>query len=487
MHGSKACAFCDDFSDGIWTKFPRNPVMVRSQEWERDYICEPNILFENGLFRMWYAGFPTQENPSGHVGTAVGYATSPDGMTWTKHPGNPVLSVEGDSVHRPTVMKHQGAYFLFAVDKNEHGVAAPATMRRWISTDGIAWRDDRVVMRADQVWENRTLSNMAVIVDNDGVWRMLYTGGDEAIGGYFGYAWSRDGISWTKHEGNPIIRDLYGGDPFLVKIGDRYYAWHSQSIGGSLRICCRWSRDMIQWHPVPHNPQINYTQPWERGLSPEEGGTTVGHFGHLTDATLCQAHGRVFMIYQGAQTPFGCATFDGTFADLAQRLDHPPLSKWSESPYGMVEGGTLKICDTGSDREPLVAKVAGVKDRNRLECRIQCYAGATHRVSVIMRYRDRNTFARFWLHDAQHTYYQECLRGLFSEPVNIGANHACDADWHDWAVEVDGPRNRLTLDGRVVGECRTSAELARSLAASPAHVGFSSLDAYVSIAFVRVV
>lgn len=473
-------AFADDFRDGIWTKYPGNPVMRRSQLWaESDYICEPNVLHEDGQFRLWFA----QMFPKGQ-GTALGYATSPDGFNWTKHPKNPVLVMEGGEVHRPSVMKHEGTYYLFAV-QNEQGIKAPATMRRWRSTDGLSWRDEGVVMMADQAWENRTLSNMAVIVDDDGVWRMLYTGGDAAIGGYFGYAHSPDGLRWTKHEGNPVIPTIYGGDPFLIKIGSRYYTWHSQSVAGSLRICCRWSEDMIHWHPLARNPQINYTQPWERGVPPEEGGTTAGYFGHLTDATLCEARGKVFMIYQGAQTPLGVATFDGTLADLAERLRQPPLSRWRESPYGMVEDGTLKIADNGTDRTPLVAEAPGIGERYVLESRIQRYAGPLNRVSVVFRYADPNAFARFWLHDAQHTFYQECFHGLFSAPLNVGPNPACDANWHDWTVEVDGDRNRLTIDGQLVGECRTSAALLRRLASSPVHVGFSVLDTYASVAHVR--
>jgi hypothetical protein len=192
------------------------------------------------------------------------------------------------------------------------------------------------------------------------------------------------------------------------------------------------------------------------------------------------------LVYQGAQTPLGVATFDGTFRQLAEHLQRPSLAKWKESPYGMVEGGTLKIADNGSDCTPLVAEVPGVRERYVLESRIQCYTGATHRVSVILRYVDDKAFARLWLHDPQHTYYQECLRGLFSTPINLGANHACDHAAHDWTVEVDGDRNRLAIDGRVVGECRTSAALRARLAASPVHVGFSTLDTYASIQYTRV-
>ena len=471
--------FFDDFSDGIWTKYAGNPVLVRDQLWaESNYICEPNIVYADGVFHTWFS----QMYPSNKL-TALGYATSPDGFAWTKNQSNPVLALEGVAVHRPSVMQHDGMYYCFAVtDENNEKSAA---MRRWSSPDGLVWGDERLIMTVTQPWEGG-LTNTGILVDDDGTWRMLYTGG-EKVGSYplFGYAWSLDGVTWTKYEGNPVIRGFYGGDPSLNKIGDRYYTWHSQSIAGSLRICCRWSEDMIHWHPIYNDPQINYTQPWEHGLPPEEGGTTAGYFGHLTDATLCEAHGKVFMIYQGSQTPLGVATFEGTFAELARRLEHPPLSKWKESPYGMVDGGTLKIADNGSDREPLVAEVPGVKDRYVLECRMQCYAGATHRVSVVMRYGNKATSARFWLHDNEHTYYQESVLGN-SRPVNIGANNTCDSAWHDWRVEVDGNMNRLFIDGRKIGECKSSSALVGKLAGLPTHIGFGTLDTYLSIDHVRV-
>ena len=102
------------------------------------------------------------------------------------------------------------------------------------------------------------------------------------------------------------------------------------------------------------------------------------------------------------------------------------------------------------------------------------------------RYADRSAFARFWLHDDGHTYYQECFHGLFSSPVDLGASRACDAEWHDWRVEVHREANRLCIDGRPVGECRTSAALLKGLHAAPVHVGIGCFDSYVSVDCVRV-
>lgn len=472
--------FIEDFRDGIWTKYPGNPVLVRSQPWaESHYICEPNILFEDGLFRMWFS----QMYPANGK-TALGYATSRDGFTWTKYPGNPVLAQGRTEVHRPSVMRHDGAYYAFAVD-DENGERGPATMRRWCSIDGIAWGGERLVMTATQPWENRGQCNMGVVVDENGRWHMLYTA-DRGIGGNFGYAWSDDGVAWTKHEANPVIRDLYGGDPFLVKIGDSFYAWHSEAMAGALRIACRRSRDMVNWERVGNRTQVNYTQLWERGVSPETGGTVNGWYGHLTDATLCEANGRVFLVYQGAQTPLAVATFDGTFAELADRLRQPPLSRWEPSIFGMVDGDVLKLADSDSDRTPLVVKVAGVRDHYAIRTRIRCYAGPTHRVSVVVCYADANTFARLWLHDSGQLFSQECLNGLFSLPSPIGRAPICDDAWHDWEIEVAGRGVRLAIDARPVGAGQISAALLRALAARPVHVGFSTHDTWVDIAYVRV-
>ena len=51
VKGDSDMVFFDDFSNGIWTKYAGNPVMVRSQlSLESDYICEPNVVYKDGVF-----------------------------------------------------------------------------------------------------------------------------------------------------------------------------------------------------------------------------------------------------------------------------------------------------------------------------------------------------------------------------------------------------------------------------------------------------
>ena len=467
--GREVFPFFDDFSDGLWTKHPDNPVMTRSEAWEAATICEPCVLHEDGLFKMWYMG--TAKSYSGDA--AVGYATSRDGITWRKHPNNPILSDPEGAVIRTTVVKHEGTYYLFASDYQWND--APGVINRWTSDDGLTWRDKVTVLRPTAPWEDH-FHNTGVVVDENGTWQMLTT----TDNGPMGYAYSDDGVHWTQYEGNPVITGFYGGDPCLKQIGGRYFIWYSHAHHG-LRICCSWSDDMIHWTPVYNNPQIGFTQPWERGLGRPDALWAT----HLTDAELVEHDGRVYMFYQGAQTPFGLAVFEGTFEQLAGRLMTPPLSQWADSPNGSVEGGQLKLSEDETDVKPVVENAAAFSDREGhvFEFRAQCYAGASYQIKPVVRYVDERNFARFWIMDNETTFYQECTEGTFRGAANIGANKVCDRDWHAWRIVVRGATTALTIDGRFIGQWDSRPALTDR---DDLTVGFSVFDAYAAFADIRV-
>lgn len=75
--------------DGInWTKQNNgNPVIIPTTSWELNNVSYPNVVFENGIYKMWYAA------GSGDLPTQIVYATSTDGINWTKPQNqNPVLT-----------------------------------------------------------------------------------------------------------------------------------------------------------------------------------------------------------------------------------------------------------------------------------------------------------------------------------------------------------------------------------------------------------
>jgi predicted GH43/DUF377 family glycosyl hydrolase len=69
-----------------WT-VTEKPVLVISQAWEHDLQIYPCVLLVDGVYLMWYSSY-LQKN---HETTAIGFAASLDGVTWYKHPENPVL------------------------------------------------------------------------------------------------------------------------------------------------------------------------------------------------------------------------------------------------------------------------------------------------------------------------------------------------------------------------------------------------------------
>ncbi|MHA1683033.1 MAG: hypothetical protein ACTSUE_18995 [Promethearchaeota archaeon] len=70
-----------------------------SSGWESLKVGRPSVLYINDTFMMWYDGsekdpaHPTEPKPGS--GRHVGYATSIDGISWTRWSGNPVFNDSG--------------------------------------------------------------------------------------------------------------------------------------------------------------------------------------------------------------------------------------------------------------------------------------------------------------------------------------------------------------------------------------------------------
>jgi hypothetical protein len=57
------------------------PVFVAQEEWEHGSVYEPNLIYADGMWKMWYVAGSNQEDYLVH-----GFAESADGRTnWTKH------------------------------------------------------------------------------------------------------------------------------------------------------------------------------------------------------------------------------------------------------------------------------------------------------------------------------------------------------------------------------------------------------------------
>ena len=113
-----------------WVPYEGNPLFAGTGQdtWDREIRERGFILREGDAWRLWFTGYDSSKSEV----KALGYATSPDGIRWTRHPGNPVFDrLWTEDVF---VLKHEGVYQMFAEGKGD-------VAHRLTSTDGLRWED----------------------------------------------------------------------------------------------------------------------------------------------------------------------------------------------------------------------------------------------------------------------------------------------------------------------------------------------------------
>ena len=164
-----------------WRRVSAKPVLSPDIPWEKVALMCPHVIWDGSarLFRMWYSG-GEQYEPD-----AIGYATSPDGITWKKFPANPVFKSD------------------------------PAV-----------------------VWEKHKVTACQVEL-RDGWYLMFYIGFRDVDHAQIGVARSRDGITgWERLSSNPIIRpgeNKWDHDacykPFAIFDGSKWLLWYNGRHG----------------------------------------------------------------------------------------------------------------------------------------------------------------------------------------------------------------------------------------------------------------
>jgi hypothetical protein len=194
--------------DGLhWRKDPANPVLQkgRRDDWDRDGVWDPFVLYEDGTFKMWYGG---GENTH----CDWGYAVSTDGVRFVKkgrisHLGN----VEDDHVVHD---KAAGRYFMYYWDRKHE----PAGLFRAQSPDETAFDFARAEPIRIEGLKYPAMYKFTHVFQDGGQWQMFF---GEFVrpgckGCHTGCATSPDGLHWTAR--NPNL--LAGQDGEVLKIAD---------------------------------------------------------------------------------------------------------------------------------------------------------------------------------------------------------------------------------------------------------------------------
>lgn len=244
---------------GQWTKYAGNPILSPSPGWSPAWTIAPDVLYENGIYKMWYQGCTSSS-------CSIGYATSSDGTTWAPYAGNPVLASNSSSwdtsLALPRVI-HDGTIYRMWYAGN-----GPLAIRVGYATssDGIQWVKYGAwpVFNGTMAWDSGAANTPAVA--KVGSQFVMYFSGTNGSGGYSystGRATSSDGVHWTEYSGNPVLV-AHGGwegnrvHPSWFTVGtsgyDLYYS--GGTVGTPVEIGHATSPDGLTWTEDPTNPVL---------------------------------------------------------------------------------------------------------------------------------------------------------------------------------------------------------------------------------------
>ncbi len=191
-------------SDGLgWAPYSGNPVLTADPlSWDTT-LGNPHVLYDGGVYRMWYAG-------NGPLAIRIGYATSPDGVSWTRAAPWPVfngtMAWDLAAVSTPAVVQVGSNFLLYF---SGHSGTYSYSMGLATSTDGMHWTEDpgNPLLTPHLPWESYRVHPSGVIADASG-FKLYYTGASGVGGEHdtaIGYATSFDGRTWTEDPSNPIL------------------------------------------------------------------------------------------------------------------------------------------------------------------------------------------------------------------------------------------------------------------------------------------
>ena len=266
---------------GPFAKHPANPVfdVGEGDAWDNAVVSEAKVVFDGETYHLWYAARQRLETPTGGKKSPMmaGYATSTDGLHWTRHPANPIMvpgplgSPEANFVYPPYVLfdGQQFRMWYSAHDFEEWSINYAT------STDGVVWDKypANPLMRAahDGRWDENFISEPSVLW-NGQRFEMWYNGGSERTSTLrVGYAWSDDGLAWHKWEPDEWVLDvgpLGAWDDFSVARvhvlcdGERYQMFYEGHDVASWRLGYAWSEDGVTWHKdADNNPILDLGSP----------------------------------------------------------------------------------------------------------------------------------------------------------------------------------------------------------------------------------
>jgi len=335
-------------------KDPANPVLAPGAvgAWDAASLTGYPMRKDGGGYEVLYRGMDTTGM------RAVGYASSSNGVNWTKFAGNPVLQRSGpapawdqNGVSTGSLLEEGQQHTMFF-----RGYDATFSYRygRATSSDLTTWqKDGNFVFGPGPVGSWDEFLDVATVMQKGPGYGMWYLGYNLAGTGGIGYASSPDGVSWTRSTANPVLGtgapwEVSGPQTFEILerpwMGDYLMAYSANNGAGNFGIGIATSTDGVTWVKDPANPVMTSAAAvwYQNGLD-------------VMDLTF---DGSIYKIALSGTSPAGMSMGQAFSNDgiawnivLSPVIAPSAVPAWDDAaifaPLPFLEGNTLRSLYTG--------------------------------------------------------------------------------------------------------------------------------------------
>ncbi len=233
----------------------QNPLFTGTGEntWDKNIRERGYILFDDGIYKMWYTGY----NGGDRSVKYLGYATSKDGFEWNRYSNHPIY--DGNWTEDVFVIKHAGKYIMAAEGMDD-------IAHLLISVDGIQWQELgnlQIFKTTGEKIDPGPYGTPTLYFEND-IWYLFYERND--LGIWLAKSETADLITWKNIQDDPVI--ALGPDQYdqyqvalnqIVKYKGLYYAYYHSTGVPDYSV---WtsnvavSDDLIHWEKYQKNPIV---------------------------------------------------------------------------------------------------------------------------------------------------------------------------------------------------------------------------------------
>ncbi|MBI5102220.1 MAG: hypothetical protein HZB33_10345 [Nitrospirae bacterium] len=189
--------------DGVtWTKAKNNPIISPSTGWKSTHVKDQWLIKVKDLYMLYYAAMGSQWN--------IGLATSLDGITWTDYSGNPIITGAGYNfptvIHDPDEPDATQRYKMWYAYL---GGASGTAIYYAYSSDGYTWTaySGNPVLRTGSAGQWDALYIVTGPVYKSGsAWNLYYAGANSGINWGMGLAtFTNPKSTYAKSGNNPLV------------------------------------------------------------------------------------------------------------------------------------------------------------------------------------------------------------------------------------------------------------------------------------------